>query len=67
MSVTDLYTKKYPHASKIMSKEDFEGLVEVFRILSEWQREAENAKGGGKWTASSSTGCQIENKKKDIP
>jgi len=65
MSVIDLYSKKYPTAAAIMSKEDFEGLVEVFRTLSQWKREAESGKGDDKWTASSSTECPTGSKKKD--
>lgn len=60
------YNLKYPTASKLMTSEEFEGLVDVFRTLLEWQVEAENGKGGKEWTQSSLTECQTENKKKDI-
>jgi len=65
VNVTDLYSKKYPTAAKVMSQEEFKGLVEVFRTLSEWKREAESGKGDNKWTASSSTECPTGSKKKD--
>ena len=60
------YSSKYPAAAKIMTSEEFEGLVDVFRTLLEWQVEAENDKGGKEWKPSSSTECLTGSKKKDI-
>lgn len=69
VNVIDLYNSKHPHAAALMGKEDFEALVEVFRTLSEWEKESRSVtkgKEGEQWTVSSSTGCLIENKKTAI-
>lgn len=59
----DNYTTKYPAAAQVMSAEEFESLVDVFRTLLTWKQETETAKEEEQWTVSSSTESRTGNKK----
>lgn len=45
--VKSAYEQQYPCASEVMTPEEFEGLVDVFRTLLQWSKEAEADKENG--------------------
>ena len=47
----DSFHLKYPTASSMMDNDDFQCLVEVFRTLSKWRREARSAMEERIWIA----------------